>query len=148
GDGYFSWRSPTGDVRYGRDGSLALDSRKRLVYDGDGSFLLDNRGRPIQLPAWAHSFVIAADGVVTARGDDRDEQVAVIGLVRFANPSGLESIGNSLFAATVASGDPEGGAPGAAGFGTLEQGALERSSVDVAEEMVALMLAQRAFQLN
>lgn len=147
GDGFFTWRSPAGDVLYGRDGTLGLDSRRRLVYT-DGSLLLDDRGRPIRLPDWSNSFAIAADGTVTAHGDDQDEEVATVGLVRFANPTGLESVGNNLFAATVASGDPERGVPGTAGFGTLQQGALERSNVDVAEEMAALMLAQRAFQLN
>jgi len=147
GGGWFRLRTPEGGIVYTRDGTFTADADRRLVH-GDGNLLIDEDGDPIALPNWAEEFTIAPDGTVTAQGCDRRQRIAVLGLAVFANPTGLEALGDNLFAATPASGGAVVVDPGTGGAGTLRQGAIEASNVDVAAEMVAMILAQRSFQLN
>lgn len=138
GDGFFKVRQGGTDV-YTRDGAFHLD-KDRFVVDAQG-----NRLQPeVQLPSEATSIRVDANGHLTAL-DAGGNPVATadIPLFRFANPNGLESLGQNDFRPTEASGPPlESGAA------TLTQGALEGSNVDPAQEMVNLMLGQRGFQAS
>lgn len=147
GSGFFRLRAPDGRIVYTRDGTFTTDAEGRLVH-ADGSLLLDDDNDPIELPRWAETFTVDPDGIVTVEGDGRRRVIATIGLAMFPNPSGLEALGNNLFAATPASGAEDVVEPGDDGAGVLRQGAYEMSNVDVAAEMVAMILAQRTFQLS
>ncbi len=145
GDGFFEVRLPDGATGYTRDGTLWPDA--------DGDLVTINGYRlqpPISLPAGARDIVVGPDGAVSALVGDAAErtEIGAITLVRFSNPSGLESRGENLYATTEASGPGATGAPGDSGFGELRSGFLEASNVDLAEEMANLMMAQRAYQLN
>jgi flagellar basal-body rod protein FlgG len=104
----------------------------------------------VQVPADARDLRIAADGTVTALVGDRDDPVELgrIELAVFSNPGGLNSLGDNLYSSTSESGDAQRLAPGEAGAGSLKQGFLENSNVRMMDELVNLMLAQRAFELN
>ncbi|HEX6990134.1 MAG TPA: flagellar hook-basal body protein [Bacillota bacterium] len=147
GSGYFRVRTPDGRIVYTRDGTFTADAERRIVH-GDGNLLLDDDDDPVELPPWTESFTVAPDGTVTAEGDGNRQEVAAIGVALFANPAGLASLGDNLFAATPASGAEDVVKPGEDGAGILRQGVIESSNVDVAAEMVAMILAQRSFQLN
>jgi flagellar basal-body rod protein FlgG len=105
---------------------------------------------PIQIPVDASQVQITPDGkiMMTPAGSSQQSQIGQIELSRFVNPAGLQAMGSNLFVSTAASGDPIEGIPGSIGFPTLQQGALEQSNVDVTVEMVNLIVAQRAFELN
>jgi flagellar basal-body rod protein FlgG len=112
-------------------------------------------GTPLQpsitIPANATSVTIGSDGTVsvTQSGQTAAQQVGSIQLAMFPNPGGLNSVGNNLYLATTASGDPIVGAPGAAeGMGTIQQGMLEQSNVDVVTEFVNMIVAQRSYEAN
>jgi len=102
------------------------------------------------IPPEADSVTIGADGVilVTLHGQSQSIQVGQIELARFINPEGLRPIGGNLYEATPSSGEPILGVPGADGLGTIKQGFLEQSNVDVVQEMVNLIVAQRAYEIN
>ena len=143
GDGFFKVRRGGEDV-YTRDGSFHLDQDRYLV-DAQG-----NRLQPdFQLPPEATSIQVDRNGHLTAR-DAGGNTVATqdLSLTRFANPNGLESLGQNDFQATEASGPPREFTPGSGGAGTLTQGVLEAANVDPAREMVNLMLGQRGFQAS
>ncbi len=159
GTGYFRIRLDDGSTAYTRDGVFALDGDNNLVT------LSGDRVEPgLDLPVDFSEMRIAADGTVTvvrpqtqaeldALPDDapRDGirvEVGRIGLTRFVNPGGLESIGENLFQVTAASQEPIDGFPGEDGMGEVHSGWLEASNVDIATEMTSLVLAQRAYQLN
>ncbi|MDI3546946.1 MAG: flagellar basal-body rod protein FlgG [Halanaerobiales bacterium] len=145
GDGFLQVLRPDGSIAYTRDGSLKQDSSGRIV---------TSDGYPIQpeiyIPQDATEISITSDGTVTVRiaGDNQPQQLGQIELARFSNPAGLNSIGRNLFEATVASGEPMVNNPGAAGYGTIAQGFLEMSNVKVVEEMVNMIAAQRAYEIN
>ena len=145
GDGFLQVKGADGAVMYTRDGSLQLDGRGRIVTGG--GLLLDP---PITLPPNTGELVIAADGKISAvkAGGGPPQDLGQITLARFMNPAGLRAIGGNLFAATDAAGKPVVSAPGADGMGQLRQGYLEGSNVSVVEEMVQLIMAQRAFEIN
>ncbi|MBM3317784.1 MAG: flagellar basal-body rod protein FlgG [Candidatus Eisenbacteria bacterium] len=145
GDGLFQVEMPDGSVAYTRDGSLRIDGEGRLV-TAQGYAVSPE----ITLPQDAEALLIAPDGRVTVRqaGAADASEVGQLLLARFVNPSGLESLGGNLLRQSPASGDPILGAPGEQGIGTLLQGALERSNVNVVEEMIAMIVAQRAFEIN
>ncbi|MGB9880742.1 MAG: flagellar hook-basal body protein, partial [Anaerolineae bacterium] len=121
----------------------------RLV-TADGYIVQGDGGDEIELPEDARDISISRDGTITVRSgeDGEPEAVGQLKLVRFPNPGGLEAIGHNLFRRTEASGEPIEGVPGSEGFGTVAQGCLERSNVSVVEEMVNLIVAQRAYELN
>lgn len=146
GLGFFQVTMPDGQIAYTRSGSFHLDGQGNVV-TANGNPLQPN----ITIPANATNITIGADGTVsvTQSGQTASQQVGSVQLAMFPNPGGLNSIGNNLYLATTASGDPIIGAPGAAeGLGTLQQGMLEQSNVDVVQEFVNLIVAQRAYESN
>jgi flagellar basal-body rod protein FlgG len=145
GDGFFQVLMSDGTIAYTRDGAFKLDSQGRIV-TSDG-FVMEPE---IAIPVGATQISIGADGnvSVTIPGQSSPQIVGQIQLARFVNPGGLASIGRNLFKATAASGQPIQGNPGTDGFGTIGQGFLEMSNVKVVEEMVSLIVAQRAYEVN
>lgn len=143
GDGFFKVMKPDGTVAYTKDGSFKQDSTGRVV---------TSDGYPLQpeivIPEDATDISITSDGTVNVKTGNSTEQIGQIQLHRFANPAGLNSQGRNLFAQTVASGDPQTGVPGEQGFGNVSQGFLEKSNVKVVEEMVNMISAQRAYDVN
>ncbi|HTS57143.1 MAG TPA: flagellar basal-body rod protein FlgG [Terriglobales bacterium] len=146
GLGFFQVTLPDGTIAYTRSGSFHLDAQGNLV-TADGNPVQPN----ITIPANATTVTVGSDGTVsvTETGQIAAQQVGSIQLAMFPNPGGLNSIGNNLFLATTASGDALVGAPGSAeGFGTLQQGMLEQSNVDIVSEFVQMIVAQRAYESN
>ncbi len=145
GDGLFGVRQINGDIAYTRNGSFTLDPNGNLV--NSSGLLLDP---PITLPSDTLTITITQDGRVrvTQPGSTSQTEVGQLQLYRFSNPSGLQAIGHNLLIETEASGPPTTGTPGLDAFGTLAQGALEESNVSIAEELVNMILAQRAFEAN
>jgi len=146
GKGFFQVRVPTGQTAYTRDGSFQLDKDGNVV-DASGNPLIPN----ITIPAQAQSIAIAADGTVTYTqpGQTASQTAGQIQLANFANPAGLNSIGNNLFEPTDASGDPTAGNPGGQeGLGSLLQGYTENSNVSVVTEFINMIVSQRAYEAN
>jgi flagellar basal-body rod protein FlgG len=146
GLGFFQVTLPDGTIAYTRAGSFHLDAQGNLV-TADGNPVQPN----ITIPANATTVTVGSDGTVsvTETGQIAAQQVGSIQLAMFPNPGGLNSIGNNLFLATTASGDALVGAPGSAeGFGTLQQGMLEQSNVDIVSQFVDMIVAQRAYESN
>ena len=143
GDGFFEVQLPDGSRAYTRDGAFKTASDGRIMTSG-GSVL---QGGFQPVPAGTTSISIAPSGDVTYDGANGPTSFRVQ-LVRFNNPSGLESVGHNLYRETKASGTAELGNPSENGFGGLEQGFLEMSNVKVVEEMVNLIVAQRAYEVN
>jgi flagellar basal-body rod protein FlgG len=143
GDGFFQVQMPDGTLAYTRDGALQTSNSGSIVtadgYPVQGGF------QPV--PAGTTNITITASGAVTyttASGTTSSQ----LQLVRFTNPGGLEALGQNLYKETTASGPAEQGDPAQNGFGQLQQGYLELSNVSVVEEMVNLILAQRAYEVN
>lgn len=143
GDGFFEVQLPDGTRAYTRDGAFKTASDGRLT-TSDG-LVLQGGFQPV--PAGTTSITISPTGEVTYNGANGPTTFRAQ-LVRFNNPSGLESIGRNLYKETTASGNAELGNPGENGFGELAQGYLEMSNVKVVEEMVNLIVAQRAYEVN
>ncbi|HVM91855.1 MAG TPA: flagellar basal-body rod protein FlgG [Terriglobales bacterium] len=146
GLGFFQVTMPDGQIAYSRSGSFHLDAQGNIV-TANGNPLQPN----ITIPANATNITIGSDGTVsvTQSGQTAAQQVGSIQLAMFPNAGGLNSVGNNLYLATTASGDPIVGAPGAAeGLGTIQQGMLEQSNVDIVQEFVNLIVAQRAYESN
>jgi len=146
GKGFFQIRQPSGDLAYTRSGSFQLDRNGNIV-DSNGNFLEPQ----ITIPATAQSITIAQDGTVsyTLVNQTAAQKAGQIQLANFQNPGGLNAIGNTLYTATDASGDPQVGAPaGTDGLGSLMQGYTEQSNVDVVGEFVNLIQSQRAYEAN
>jgi flagellar basal-body rod protein FlgG len=143
GDGFFQVQMPDGTMAYTRAGSFKTDSSGRIM-TSDG--LPVNSGFQA-VPTGVTNITISPTGNVTyttASGTTTFQ----IQLSRFISPGGLQSLGRNLYSETVASGTPELGVPGENGYGSLEQGQLEMSNVQVVEEMVNLIMAQRAYEVN
>lgn len=145
GAGFFQVTLPSGELAYTRDGSFKIDASGRVV-TSDGYPLEP----AITIPPGAEKVDIGEDGTVSVMiaGQSAPQEVGSIQLVNFINPAGLESLGRNLFAKTEASGEPVPGIPGQDGLGTIAQGFLEMSNVKVVEEMVNMILAQRAYEVN
>jgi flagellar basal-body rod protein FlgG len=145
GDGFFQILQPNGDIAYTRAGSFKLDSDGRIV-TSDGFFLEPQ----LVIPADTTSVSIETDGTVSVfrAGETTPDEIGTINMARFLNPAGLESIGRNLYLETESSGVPIVGNGGEEGFGTLSQGYLEMSNVSVVEEMVNMITAQRAYEIN
>jgi flagellar basal-body rod protein FlgG len=146
GKGFFQVRLPNGEVAYTRDGGFQLDK--------DGNMVTAN-GNPIEpaitISSQAQSITIAADGTVsyTQPGQTASQVAGQIQLANFANPAGLNGIGQNLFQQTDASGVPTVGNPGGQeGNGTLMQGYVEGSNVSVVEEFINMIVSQRAYEAN
>jgi flagellar basal-body rod protein FlgG len=145
GKGFFQVRLPGGETAYTRDGSFHLNN-EGVIVTADG----DPLEPQITIPVDAQEVVIGSDGTVsiTQAGQTAAQQVGTIQLANFQNPSGLHATGRNLFLATSASGDPITGNAGENGLGRINQGFLEQSNVNVVEEMVAMIIAQRAYEVN
>lgn len=145
GRGFFPILQPDGTVAYTRDGSFQRNSEGLLV-TSNGLALQPQ----ITVPDGTVSLTVGSDGIVSAlaAGSTAPTQIGSIQLVDFLNPSGLEPIGNNLFVETAASGSPQAATPGQSGLGTLVQGAIESSNVNVVEEMVNMIETQRAYEIN
>ena len=145
GDGFFQVLRPDGVMSYTRDGSFKQDSTGRVV---------TSDGYPIQpeiyIPQDATVISITSDGTISVQiaGDNQHQQLGQIQMARFSNPAGLNSIGRNLYEETGASGNAITNNPGSAGYGTIVQGFLEMSNVQVVEEMVNMIAAQRAYEVN
>ena len=145
GPGFFEVQMPDGTNAYTRDGSFQVDSQGRLV---------TNNGYVVQpgitIPANAQSVTIGADGTVsvTLPSQSTAQTLGTLQIANFVNPAGLDPKGQNLFAETAASGTPNTGAPGSNGLGTLQQGFVETSNVNVVEELVSMIQTQRAYELN
>jgi flagellar basal-body rod protein FlgG len=147
-DTFFKVVRPDGEVGYTQAGSFNRDGSGNLV-NPDG-YLLDP---PVQIPSDASLITITPDGKIMAQltgtgNAGQSVEVGQIEVARFVNPAGLEAMGHNVFRSGVASGDPIVGTPASAGFPTIAQGQLELSNVDVVDEMVNLIVAQRAYEIN
>ena len=145
GQGFFQIQMPDGTTGYTRDGSFQVDAQGQLV---------TNNGYVLQpgivVPAQAQSVTIGGDGTVTVTlpGQSGAQTIGQIQLANFANPAGLDPKGQNLYAETSASGTPTSGAPQSNGLGSLAQGFVETSNVNVVEELVSMIQTQRAYELN
>ncbi|MFO8008932.1 MAG: flagellar basal-body rod protein FlgG [Candidatus Brocadiia bacterium] len=144
GDGFFQVETPSGDIKYTRDGNFRVSSVGTVV---------NSQGYPmyprLSVPTDAMTIGVASDGTVTVTQPDSDPTtVGNIQLADFVNPAGLSSDGGNLLSETGASGPVTAGTPGSEGFGELKQGYLEMSNVEVVRELVDLIVAQRTYELN
>ena len=146
GEGFFRITLPDGTTAYTRDGTFKLDSNRRMVTT-DGYPLAD--GITFDQTSPVDSIVIAGDGTVSETpAGGTTQQVGQITLARFVNPAGLTAIGKNLFIVSEASGEAIESNPGEQGAGTLTQGTLEMSNVQIVEEMVHMIISQRAYESN
>ena len=143
GDGFFEIQRPDGTVAFTRDGSFKMNASGQVV-TADGMPVLSGF-QPV--PPGTVGINISENGEVTYDSPD-GAQTFRLTLTRFANPAGLRSLGGNLYEETAASGTPEAGQPGEGGFGTVIQGYIETSNVNIVEEMVNLIVAQRAYEVN
>lgn len=145
GDGFFQITKPDGEVAYTRSGAFKMDNEGRIV-TSDGYSLEPS----ITIPANTKSITIGSDGKVTViqAGNKSPVEVGQIELARFVNPGGLTALGKSLFAPTASSGEATTGNPSSEGLGTLNQGFIEMSNVNIVEEMVNMIVSQRAYEIN
>lgn len=143
GDGFFEIQQADGSVAYTRDGAFKVDGNGRVTTSSG----LTVRNFPT-IPSGTVSVSISQTGEVTTYDGTTQSQAGTIQLVRFVNPGGLESLGGNLFSETSASGTAETGNIGQNGFGYLRQGYLEMSNVNVVQEMVNMIVAQRAYEIN
>jgi len=145
GDGFFQITLPDGTTGYTRDGGFQVDAGGQIVTNA--GFVLQPG---ITVPASATAVTIAATGAVTATiaGQTAPQSLGQIQLASFINPAGLEARGGNLYGETAASGTPNAAAPGTGGHGTLLQGFVEGSNVNVVEELVSMIATQRAYELN
>jgi flagellar basal-body rod protein FlgG len=145
GDGFFQVTMPDGTTAYTRAGAFKKDGIGRIV-TSEGFVLQPN----IIIPPDAKHVTVGSDGTVSVvlAGQAAAQQVGTVEIAQFVNPAGMLSIGRNLFIPTEASGAPVVGSPGTQGRGTLAQGFLEMSNVRVVDEMVAMIISQRAYEAN
>jgi flagellar basal-body rod protein FlgG len=144
-DGFFQIQLPDGTTAYTRDGAFKLSADGEVV-TSEGYFLLPE----VTIPEDAVGVAIGSDGMIEVQqyGQDTPTEIGQIELARFINPAGLAAIGKNLLVQTSASGDPITDIPGQNGLGMVNQGYLEMSNVEVVEEMVNMIVAQRAYEMN
>ena len=145
GRGFLQVTMPDGTTAYTRDGSLHMDQNGQVVTAN--GYAVDPA---ITIPANAQSITIGSDGTVsiTLPGQAAPQQVGTVQLADFINPAGLQPNGDNLYLETASSGSPQIGQPGLNGLGTLAQGALESSNVNVVEQMVDMIETQRTYEMN
>jgi len=145
GRGFFQVLMPDGTTAYTRNGEFQVNSNGEIVTSGGMQV------QPtISIPQNAQTVTISKDGIVEAQvaGQAAPQQVGQIQLADFINPTGLQAIGANMYLETAASGSPQQGSPANTGFGSVEQGSLEASNVDVVEEMVNMITTQRTYEMN
>jgi len=148
GDGFFQVQSQNGEIRYTRAGSFRMDDQGRIV-TADGLLLVPNLTIPQGIDS--NTITIGANGMIEGAPTQSDQpptQIGEIQIATFLNPSGLSSEGGNLYAASVASGQPQIANPGSLGYGILRSGTLEGSNVEVVTELISLISAQRAYEIN
>jgi flagellar basal-body rod protein FlgG len=146
GSGFFQIKLPDGQMGYTRSGSFQMDAQGNVV-TADGNPLEP----ALTIPSTAQSVTIGSDGTVsvTLPGQTASQQIGSIQLAMFANPGGLNSVGSNILMPTTASGDAIVGTPGGSeGLGTLQQGMVEQSNVNVVDEFINMIVAQRAYESN
>ena len=144
GEGFFQIAQADGTIAYTRDGNFKTSATGQLV-TASGAALQP----AINIPAGTASITFGRDGTVSAQLAGGAQQViGQIQIARFVNPAGLQAMGQNLLKETAASGAPQVVAPGTTGAGTLQQGSLEASNVNVVEEMVSMIETQRAYEVN
>lgn len=144
GEGYFQVQLPNGTTAYTRDGGFQISDQGTLITNGGNQVLPG-----IRIPSEAVNVSISRTGVVSyTKGGADTVELGRIEVARFANPTGLFALGENLLTATPASGQPITGFPADEGMGQLIQGSLEGSNVEVVQEMVDMITAQRAYELN
>lgn len=145
GQGFFQVLLPDGTLSYTRDGSFHLDSQGQVV-TASGYVVQP----AITIPSDAQSVTIGSDGTVgvVTPGSATPTQVGNIQLANFVNPTGLQPVGQNLYLESGASGSAQTGTPGLTGLGTLAQGSIETSNINVVEELVSMIEAQRAYEMN
>lgn len=145
GRGFLEVLLPDGSSAYTRDGSLQINAQGELV---------TNSGYPVQpgvqIPEGAQSMTIGNDGTITVTmaGEGQAQEIGALTLTDFVNPSGLQAKGENLYLETTASGPAQNGTPGLNGLGSVVQGSLEGSNVNVVEELVSMIETQRAYEMN
>ncbi|MBE4572555.1 flagellar basal-body rod protein FlgG [Vibrio navarrensis] len=146
GDGFFQITMPDGNIGYTRNGQFTLNGEGVVVTSGSGYPLEPE----IVIPEDAISITVGTDGEVSVRirGQQDNQVVGQITITDFVNPGGLEPIGQNLYLPTGASGDPQEGVPGLDGLGEVRQSMLETSNVNVTEELVNMIEAQRVYEMN
>ncbi|AHF92976.1 flagellar basal-body rod protein FlgG [Opitutaceae bacterium TAV1] len=143
GEGFFEVQRPDGTTAYTRDGSFKQDNNGQIITSG-GLVVLSGFQA---VPNGTTDITVAETGDVTYVTPNGNETFRIT-LTRFANPAGLRSLGDNLYEETTASGTPEAGQPGEEGFGTTQQYYVESSNVNIVEEMVNLIVAQRAYEVS
>lgn len=145
GSGFFQVRTPDGEISYTRDGSFKKDADGRVV-DKNGNVLIPE----IVIPAVSSSLMVKANGEVYASISENEvpQQLGQIDIANFINPAGLKNVGKNLFVPTAASGQATVARPGTSGTGFLSQGELEASNVNIVDEMINMISAQRAYETN
>jgi flagellar basal-body rod protein FlgG len=145
GDGFFQVQLDDGTLAYTRAGNFKIDGNGQLVTNN--GYMVQPQ---INIPPTASDISISSDGKVSVKAANETSytEVGTLELAKFLNPSGLTSIGKSLYTETPASGTPNLSTPGQDGMGTINQGYLEGSNVQIVEEMVNLIQAERAFESN
>jgi flagellar basal-body rod protein FlgG len=145
GDGFFQILQPDGTIAFSRDGSFKLSATGQLV--NSSGYLLQPA---LTIPNTAQTITVGADGTVSVQnyGQTTSSTLGQIQVARFLNPAGLQAIGGNLFKETSSSGAPVVGQPGQNGAGSLIQGSLEASNVNVVEEMVGMIETQRAYEVS
>ena len=146
GDGFFQVQTGNGQLAYTRDGSFQISDQGVLV-TSEGYTVQPS----IRIPSDATTVTVSRTGVVTAnRGNDtsKPQELGRLELARFVNPAGLQSDGQNLYSPTPASGEAQAGFPGDDGIGSLVQGSLEGSNVEIVQEMVDMITAMRAYEIN
>ena len=145
GRGFFQIAMPDGSIGYSRNGTFHINAEGTIV---------NVNGYPLEpqttIPDQTNQLTISRDGIVQATlfGDPAPKQLGQIETVDFINPAGLQSAGGNIFLETAASAAPQVGVPSEAGYGTIEQGALENSNVEVVEELVKMITVQRSYEMN
>lgn len=143
GDGFFQIQRPDGTIAYSRDGAFKSDGNGQVV-TSEGLLLIPQ----ISIPPGSGQIAVTPDGAVTVAIGNNITTVGQVTLARFINQAGLTSIGKNLFTPTPASGEAVVANPGSEGMGALSQGYIEMSNVKVVEEMINLIVAQRAYEAN
>ncbi|MBI3376525.1 MAG: flagellar basal-body rod protein FlgG [Betaproteobacteria bacterium] len=145
GQGFFQVLMPDGTSAYTRDGSFQVDSQGALVTSN--GFHVQPQ---ITIPSGVTSITVGQDGIVSVirAGSTTPQQIGQLQLSNFVNPAGLKPLGQNLYRESASSGTPQANAPGTNGLGTISQGYVETSNVNVVEELVSMIQTQRAYEIN